>query len=90
MKIKNALLLIDNMSGIPYQSDRAKIEPSFITGSFRELNKLIDDILYNSFKRKPSERKVIFDKNYCTLYIYIIIMKIKALVNTKLILHVSL
>lgn len=57
MKIENALLLIDNMSGDPDQDFKVIIKENFTVESFKELEQVVDQALYTRFKRDPSEKR---------------------------------
>lgn len=59
MKIKNALLLIDNMSGDPDQDFRVLINENFTVRDFKELEQTVEKALYMRLRRNPSEKRSI-------------------------------
>lgn len=58
MKIKEAVLLIDDMSGDPEQpSRRVSLEESFTVRDFKELEQIVEEALYMRLRRNYSERR---------------------------------
>lgn len=70
MKIENALLLIDNMSGDPDQVYRVMIKKNFTVENFTELEQIIDQALYEWFEREPSEKRSKYDQVSSEFKIY--------------------
>lgn len=70
MKIKNALLLIDNMSGDPDQGSRVMINENFTVSSFKELEQTGEKTLYMRLRRNPSEKRSKYNQSLDLFEIY--------------------
>lgn len=70
MKIKEAILLVDDMSGDPEQPSRVKFRESFTVRDLKELVPIVEEALYMRLGRVASEKEIRYDNHSGRFDIY--------------------